>query len=169
MISGTFSSGGPGAGFTSHGGTTLSTREQPGRSRERRAPCFFILAVSEGKVSSLSCEHYLSSQFCLSAFAFRRLRLSFFTRFFYPLQVTAARLRSVIEVNSQPQHHLDVLQSCLSGTAQMFCQKVFSIGTETTATVRFFTRYFMEVRISCAFQPDFHLIVAGFSSPELLR
>lgn len=35
--------------------------------------CVSILPVSEGKVSCLSCEHYLSSEFCLRAFAVRRL------------------------------------------------------------------------------------------------
>lgn len=81
--------------------------------------------MSEGKVSSLLCEHYLSSEFCLRAFAFRRLfifhsSLVFF--FFYRSQQPSST-QSFSKVNFTAP-----ASNCTSGCVQKFF-KVFSRTT----------------------------------------
>lgn len=159
-------------GFTIQGSATLSTREQQGRSsRKTRTP--FLSCPSEGKVSSLLCEHYLSSEFCLSAFAFRRLfifhsSLGFFIHYRSQQPSHALFLRLI-----HSSAHLDVLKSCSTVSVEQHrCSVRRYLAIEQAPSfysMFFYPIFYVELRSSCAFQPDFHLIVPGLSSPELLR
>lgn len=121
-----------------------------------RRELVFILPVSEGKVSSLLCEHYLSSEFCLRAFAFRRLfifhsSLGFLSTTGHSSRVTLFFLRLI---HSSSIRHLDVLKSCSTLSVEHRCSFRRYLAIEQVPnfySLFFYPIFYVELRISCEF------------------